>query len=85
MVDLLKQNYADKFKSNLPIFCLEFSNLKKFCTDEKQAKRGVTMMPPSQFRNFEEDLIKEEDRYQSIYTKDSQKIIRDNLSYIDKK
>ena len=43
------------------------------------------MMPPSQFRNFEEDLIKEEDRYQSIYTKDSQKIIRDNLSYIDKK
>jgi hypothetical protein len=69
----------------LPIFHLEFSNLKKFCTDEKQAKRGITQMPPSQFRNFEEDLIKEEAPYQSFYTADSQKIIRDNLSYINKK
>jgi hypothetical protein len=69
----------------LPIFYLEFSNLKKFCTDEKLAKRGVTLMPPSQFRNYEEDLIKEEARYQSMYTADSQKQIRDNLSYINKK
>lgn len=84
MVDLIKRNFADKYQSNLPIFYLEFSNLKKFCTDEKQAKRGVTLIPPSQFRNFDEDLIKEDTHYQSVYEADSQKIIRDNLSYINK-
>jgi hypothetical protein len=85
VVDLIKQNYADRFQSNLPIYHLEFSNLKKFCTDEKQAKRGITMMPPSQFRNYDEDLIKEDAQFQSFYTADSQKIIRDNISFINKK
>ena len=42
------------------------------------------MMPPSQFRNFDEDLIKEDGGQQSVYEADSQKNIRDNLSYIIK-
>ena len=59
-MDLLKRVYADLFQTNLPIYHLEFANLKKFCTDESQAKRGVSLIPPSQFRNYDEDLIKED-------------------------
>jgi polyhydroxyalkanoate synthesis regulator phasin len=41
-------------------------------------------MPQSQFRNFEEDLIKEDTIKQSVYEADSQKNIRDMLSFIVK-
>ena len=82
VVDLIKRNYADKYQTNLPIYHIECGNLKKFCTNESQAKRGVTMMPPSQFRNFYEDLIKEDGGKQSVYEADSQKNIRNNLIYI---
>ena len=58
MVDLVKQNYADKLERNLPIYNLEISNLKKFCTDKKLAKSGISRMPWLKFRNFEEDLLK---------------------------
>ena len=44
---------------------MELSNLKEFCTDIKLAKVGISQMPPSQFRNFEEDLIKEERKIDS--------------------
>jgi hypothetical protein len=84
VTDLLKRVYAEKTGINLPFFHIEANTLKKFCTDEKQAKRGITLMPPSQFRNYDEDLIKGEAHKESVYEKDSQKRIRDDISYLNK-
>lgn len=54
---MLKQRFAEKTGENLPIFGIDKSHLTDFTTTEKDAKRGVSRFPPSQFRLRTEDLL----------------------------
>ena len=60
LINTLKQLYADKFQQNLPIFGVESKKgLKPFTTCNGLVRKGVSLMPPIQFRLFSENLIKE--------------------------
>ena len=50
MIDIVKKLYADKFEMNLPIYAVEAKSLKQFTTCEKLVRRGVSRIPPIQFR-----------------------------------
>lgn len=60
LIEAIKQAYADKMHTNLPIFGADKTCLKAFVTGEKDVRRGVNRIPPIQFRMLEEDLIKGE-------------------------
>jgi hypothetical protein len=61
IIETLKKLFADKFHQNLPIFAVEESRgLKKFTTCTKLAGKGISLIPPNQFRVFSENLIKDE-------------------------
>jgi hypothetical protein len=47
-------------QTNLKIFDIPEQHLRNFTTTEKDRKRGNSRFPPSMFRNFDVDLVKEE-------------------------
>lgn len=47
-------------KKNLKLFYIPEKNLKGFTTTENDKKRDVTRFPPDNFRNFTQDIFKEE-------------------------
>jgi hypothetical protein len=57
LIDTVKRLYADKFNENLYVYAVQEKYLKKFTTSEKLMKRGVSRMPPLQFKVVGEDLI----------------------------
>lgn len=59
ILEILKLRFIEKFKANLPIFGIPKINLRDFTTTEKDMKRGQSRFPPDQFRQKEEDLIRE--------------------------
>ena len=59
MINLLKQRFAKLKSFNLPIYGIQNTNLRDYTTTEKDMKRGVSRMPPSQLRLHEEDIMKQ--------------------------
>jgi hypothetical protein len=59
LIDVIKKLYADKFGTNIPLYAVDVKSLKQFTTCEKLAKKGISRIPPTHFRKFDEDLISE--------------------------
>jgi hypothetical protein len=57
LIDTVKRLYADKFNENLYVYAVQEKYLKKFTTCEKLMKRGVSRIPPLQYKVVGEDLI----------------------------
>ena len=47
----------------MPVFGVDRNNLSEFTTTEKDAKRGQSRFPPTQFRLKEEDLLRESETH----------------------
>ena len=60
IIAILKLVYFGATQKNLPIFDIPEGHLRGFTSTEKDRKRGVDRFPPDSFRNYEEDLVKED-------------------------
>jgi hypothetical protein len=59
VMQILQKSFADILSKNLKIFHVPENNLKGFTTTEKDKKRGVDRMPPSEFRFRDQDKFEE--------------------------
>jgi hypothetical protein len=50
IITLLKQRFAHYKQYNLPVYGIQNTNLRDYTTTEKDAKRGVSRMPPANVR-----------------------------------
>lgn len=53
--------YTSHLKRNLPIYGLKNKDLREFTTTEKDRDKGISRIPLSLARLYEEDVIKDED------------------------
>jgi tRNA A-37 threonylcarbamoyl transferase component Bud32 len=60
-IDMIKKVYTSLVKKNLPIFGVEFNNLKDFMTTDKDALLGISRMPLKRFRIKDERILTDED------------------------
>jgi len=57
------------------------ASIKSFVTCQKLARRGVSKIPPSQFRMIEEDVLKGLAPKESVYEKDDQEALKKAMDY----
>ena len=56
MIELLKIQYFEITKKNLPIYGVSSKSLKDYLTTEKDLMRGITRAPSVKFRMWEHDI-----------------------------
>lgn len=59
IIDAIKRLFYIRNGKNLAIYCVGAKNLADFTTTERDLKKGISRFPAPEFRNFGQDLIKD--------------------------
>lgn len=61
IMNVIKMAYTSKLKQNLPIYAIKNKELREFTTTEKDRDKGISRIPLSLARIYEEDILEDED------------------------
>jgi hypothetical protein len=57
---VIKLAYTSRCKRNLPIYGIKNKDLREFTTTEKDRDKGISRIPLTLARLYEEDILEEE-------------------------
>lgn len=57
IMNVIKMAYTSKMKQNLPIYAIKNKELREFTTTEKDRDKGISRIPLSLARIYEEDVL----------------------------